>query len=427
MLSAGLAFGIEPEPLSVIRLLVYLPATVLVAGMINLAVADDVQGRWQSNEAYASAATGHLVTGIVVWLLILLAFGIGLVLLIVPGLYVGVRFAFAIPAVFLDDRGIGESLRDSWGRTKGHGWTIFGIAALLLVGSAVIQAVSVLDSLLVSAVASGLATVIVFPLAVGSFAYLYLAARTPGAGATTTQTQAGTETGTAPQQPQRSAPGQPTPSQSPPAERAAGQEPAAGRQQQPQAGTRQQPPGGQETGQSTASQGRTDRGRAPSETGHHGGDSPRSTSNRTGQQSGSPQQPDSTDQPPAQDQPAESRSKHAPSQGESGSTGAGSSGEPTGNTSAELPAEETARIAQLTDEVDAGEAGPERIEPLIELLDSEFPAVRREAATALGTLGARYPDRAEAALDALRDVRLDPDTEVSQAASNATRRIKDNT
>jgi hypothetical protein len=419
LLSAGLAFGIDPEPLSVIRLVVYIPATVLVAGMITLAVADDIQGRWRSNEAYASAATEHLVTGIVVWILILIAVAIGVVFLIVPGLYIGVRFAFAIPAVFLDDRGIGESLRDSWERTKGHGWTIFGIAALLFVASVVIQAASGLDSLLVSAVASGLATIVVLPLAVGSFAYLYLATRTPDAGTPTTEARAGTR------QQQRPTSGQSTPSQSSPAERATGQERSARRQQQPQGDTRQQRQGGQ-AGQSPGGQGRPDRGPTPSGTDHSGGDPPRTASDRSGQQPGSRRQPDSTGQPADQGRPAESGQNRPPSQGESGSADAGSSGGPTENGSAELPAEETARIAQLTDEVDAGEAGPERIDPLIELLDSEFPAVRREAATALGTLGARYPDRAVEALEALRDVRLDPDTEVSEAASNAVQRIKEN-
>jgi hypothetical protein len=420
VLSAGLVYGIASEPLLMIRLLIYLPATVLVAGMITLAVADDIQGRWQSNEAYASEVTGHLVTGIVVWIIIAIAVGIGLVLLIVPGVYLFVRLAFAIPGVFLDDRGIGASLRDSWGRTKGSGWTIFGIAALLFVGSVIIQAVSGLDSLLVSAVASGLATVILLPLGMGSITYLYLATRTSDAGAATTGTQTGTR------QRQRPASGQSAPSQSTPAEHAAGQERSAGRQQQPQGRTQQKRQRGQQsTGQPTSGQSETSRrGQTPSETGNQGGDPSRTAPDRTGQHSGSRRQPDRADQPAVDDQRADPRQDRSSQEEESASPGTGSSREPT---PAGLPDEETARIAQLTDEVDAGEAGPGRIDLLIDLLDSDFPAVRREAATAIGTLGVRYPDRAVDALKALRDVRLDSDTDVSEAASNAIQRIKANT
>ena len=57
---------------------------------------------------------------------------VGLLLLVLPGLYLGVRLYLVIPAVMLGDDGPLEALGSSWDRTGGHVFTVAGVAAAIL-------------------------------------------------------------------------------------------------------------------------------------------------------------------------------------------------------------------------------------------------------------------------------------------------------
>lgn len=57
----------------------------------------------------------------------------GLVLLIVPGIFLLVRWSAASGFAIAEDRGVIEALGASWDATKGSGWTIFGAALVLLI------------------------------------------------------------------------------------------------------------------------------------------------------------------------------------------------------------------------------------------------------------------------------------------------------
>ncbi|GAA0280582.1 hypothetical protein GCM10009127_22210 [Alteraurantiacibacter aestuarii] len=61
----------------------------------------------------------------------------GFVLLIVPGIFLLVRWSAATGYLVGAGKGVTESLSDSWDATKGHGWTIF-FAGLILMISLVI-------------------------------------------------------------------------------------------------------------------------------------------------------------------------------------------------------------------------------------------------------------------------------------------------
>lgn len=61
--------------------------------------------------------------------------GIGLVLLVIPGVYLLVRFYLYPAAVVVDDMGPLEALSESWERTSGHFPTIFGFVAVIVLGS----------------------------------------------------------------------------------------------------------------------------------------------------------------------------------------------------------------------------------------------------------------------------------------------------
>ncbi|TIX52007.1 hypothetical protein [Alteraurantiacibacter aquimixticola] len=63
---------------------------------------------------------------------------IGFVLLIVPGIFLLVRWSAATGFVIGEQRGVVDSLSASWDATKGHGWTIFLAALVLIIGLIII-------------------------------------------------------------------------------------------------------------------------------------------------------------------------------------------------------------------------------------------------------------------------------------------------
>jgi hypothetical protein len=66
---------------------------------------------------------------------------LGLVLLIVPGMILLVRWSAASGFLVGAGEGITESLRASWHATRGHGWAIFFAAIVLFIGVAVVGGV----------------------------------------------------------------------------------------------------------------------------------------------------------------------------------------------------------------------------------------------------------------------------------------------
>lgn len=56
--------------------------------------------------------------------------GLGILLLIIPGIMIAVRYALAIPAALLEDRTVSEALPRSSDLTQGHRWRIFLIFCL---------------------------------------------------------------------------------------------------------------------------------------------------------------------------------------------------------------------------------------------------------------------------------------------------------
>jgi hypothetical protein len=67
-------------------------------------------------------------------ILVGLGIAIGLILLIIPGIMLAVRWSVALPACVVENKGPFESMRRSADLTRGHRWKIFGIFVLLLIG-----------------------------------------------------------------------------------------------------------------------------------------------------------------------------------------------------------------------------------------------------------------------------------------------------
>ena len=70
-----------------------------------------------------------------------LAIVLGLLFLIVPGLFLLTRWALIPAVIVIEKRRAGESFDRSWELTRGHGWTVFGSLALALLAYLVVQGV----------------------------------------------------------------------------------------------------------------------------------------------------------------------------------------------------------------------------------------------------------------------------------------------
>jgi hypothetical protein len=72
----------------------------------------------------------RLGTLAVAGLIAAIAVGIGLVLLIVPGLYLLTIWLLIVPAIMLENCGVGDSFGRSQELVRGYGWSVFGVIVL---------------------------------------------------------------------------------------------------------------------------------------------------------------------------------------------------------------------------------------------------------------------------------------------------------
>ncbi len=115
--------------------------------------------------------------------------GAGSILLLIPGIFLAVRFCYFPFATMLDDKGIISSLSKSWEITKGNFWRTFSLGLVITVlGIGISLLFAVLAPTNPLALASGqmpalpqilqnIAGVIVAALVVGTFTKAYLQAR----------------------------------------------------------------------------------------------------------------------------------------------------------------------------------------------------------------------------------------------------------
>jgi hypothetical protein len=170
--TAGLVAGLA-------GLLMYLVLT----GAITRAVAGEVVGEDPSVEQSYRFGFHRLGSVLLVSVLVGLATIAGFILLVIPGIYIGVRLAVSVEALVVEGRRGTQAMGRSWELVGGHWWHAFGalVVAGLLTGvvNAVITSPFGNTSWLVQAVAAAIATVITLPygVLVGVLLYLDLRAR----------------------------------------------------------------------------------------------------------------------------------------------------------------------------------------------------------------------------------------------------------
>ena len=177
--TASWSVGIAALLAALAGILMYLVLT----GAITRAVAAEVAGEDPSVEQSYRFGFHRLGSVLLVSVLVGLAIIGGLILFIIPGIYIGIRLCVSMEALVVEGRRGTEAMGRSWALVGGHWWHAFGTLVVggLLTGivNALITAPFGDTSWFVQAVAAAVATVITLPYSVlvGVLLYLDLRAR----------------------------------------------------------------------------------------------------------------------------------------------------------------------------------------------------------------------------------------------------------
>jgi uncharacterized membrane protein len=156
---------------------------LVLTGAITRAVAAEVAGEDPSLEQSYRFGFHRFWSVLLVSVLVGLATVAGLILFIIPGIYIGVRLAVSIEALVVEGRRGTQAMGRSWELVGGHWWHAFGtlLVAALLTGlvNALITLPFSGTSWFVQAVVAAVATVVTLPygVLVGVLLYLDLRAR----------------------------------------------------------------------------------------------------------------------------------------------------------------------------------------------------------------------------------------------------------
>ncbi len=168
-------------------------ATYWFQGMVVEAAEDILDGRRDHTVgSLIRSVTPVIGPLIVAGLLAGHAIGIGLLLLIVPGLFLLTIWAVLAPVVVLEKKSAFEAFGRSRELVRGHGWQVFGVIVVLFllqfIVAAVIQAIAngVSDSFAAYAVSDLIVRLLVAPLSALAAAVLYFELRGRKEGAATT-------------------------------------------------------------------------------------------------------------------------------------------------------------------------------------------------------------------------------------------------
>jgi len=102
-----------------------------VLGGLAIQFADETLGNPDPERSLLVRA----VLGLLTLIILVIVVTIGLIALILPGIYLALRLSLSLPAVWVGDMGPIDALKDSWSRADGHLLTILGVnLVFLLVG-----------------------------------------------------------------------------------------------------------------------------------------------------------------------------------------------------------------------------------------------------------------------------------------------------
>jgi hypothetical protein len=167
LLVASATSGGPTVILGLLTLIVAVALSLLAVGAQTVAVASRYLGRTISvGQAYSAIGADTL------WVLFLSAIaagiviGIGLILLVIPGIYLAVRLAFVSQAVVLERSGVSQAFRRSWSLVEGSWWRVFGIAIVTFVIVAIVG--SIIQQIIGALLGSGTSGVVLRTLISGA-------------------------------------------------------------------------------------------------------------------------------------------------------------------------------------------------------------------------------------------------------------------
>lgn len=113
-------------------------ASILQAALVRTTI-EDLNGQQPTFGDALSRAVSVLLPIIGLSLLLYLGIGIGFALLIIPGIYLLVRWSAAVPVLVHEQLGILASIKRSSELTKGSRWRIFGLFIIMIIAISALQ------------------------------------------------------------------------------------------------------------------------------------------------------------------------------------------------------------------------------------------------------------------------------------------------
>ena len=156
--------GSHNAGLGLLGFLISIAVSFLVTGALAQAVSARYLGRPMSiSQAYEALGAGTVLTLVGVAFLSAILIGIGFILIVIPGVYIAVRFTLAPQAAVLERQGVTDSLRRSWNLVEGNWWRVFGIVAAVyvLVGLLELLASGLVGAVVGNVLGTGLSIVVV--------------------------------------------------------------------------------------------------------------------------------------------------------------------------------------------------------------------------------------------------------------------------
>jgi hypothetical protein len=155
----------------------------VMQGAISRAAAGSVVGMPIDTEASYSYGIARLGSIILIGLLTGLAVGIGFIFLVIPGLFLLVKFAVSIPALVVEDKRGTKAMGRSWELTAGHFWHVAGTVLLAAIITGIVSGILTSpfssSGWFIRAIAASIAQIVTAPFTalVAVLVYLDLRAR----------------------------------------------------------------------------------------------------------------------------------------------------------------------------------------------------------------------------------------------------------
>lgn len=137
-----LTLGAEPGvagPASLVAMLVLITGGLVLQAAITRASIDELSGKKISIGAALSSGVAVALPLLGFGLLYGLSIGLGLVLLIVPGLYLATMWAVSGPIIVVERLGVFKAMARSGVLTQNHRWAILGLFVLYVIFAIVAQ------------------------------------------------------------------------------------------------------------------------------------------------------------------------------------------------------------------------------------------------------------------------------------------------